>query len=535
MADLNKSIRSIEHEVAVDVLNSIVSNANEYADTVAIEKDEKTLVTAVRAGNKVNKADVEKLLPVEGGIGGWGKVEGNLDLLEVLFLESIFSENKVNADNVQIIADVIKSNDGIKKEVEGDLLKYYLAPLESVWVADQYQNDKSDELSDAAKKVFKIIYKDFLSTPEAISAIDFSLANFKTKDIKIDAFNLIIKRCIDLGVDAKVIKQLIDKGISLIATNEIFLLDLHSQVKYEFYEKANKAFLDLDKTAKDDAEYSKMDEDSINANKELLEAVEVIEAKAAEIGLNLKDDDEGAEIMRLFIKSGVEYINTDSGITLSKVETETEEPKVETETEKPKAEPETEKPKAEPETPKANEISEEFVKGVMNKVTQFKGQHDDLNLGSIQVKNILKSLSNSILTSEDAKNSVKALMSYKSGSLGAEKFKPVGEYQDAVKNALYTCANYLKSGKHVNNCFFRLKEDKLTKAVKQEAKDDACYYKVSESGDGQFVNLHIKFSDEGYPSYNAEKTANAGRECTEIQDNDPLELLAIAAELTIGN
>lgn len=228
MADLNKSIRSIEHEVAVDVLNSIVSNANEYADTVAIEKDEKTLVAQVREGKKVNKADVVKLLPVDGGMTGWGKVKGNLDLLEVLFLESIFSRNKINADNVQIIADVIKSNDIVKKSIESYLLEYFLVPLESVWAADQYQDDKSDELSDAANKVFKIIYKDFLSTPEAINTIDFSPTNFEAKKINVDAFNLIITRCINLDVDAEKIEKLINKGIALIASNKHALSDLYS-------------------------------------------------------------------------------------------------------------------------------------------------------------------------------------------------------------------------------------------------------------------------------------------------------------------
>ncbi len=115
MAELNQSIRSNEHKVAVDVLSNIVSSAKEYADTIAKEQSEKNLVSKVKEGKKVSKADVEKLLPVNGGLGGWGAKEGNLDLLEVLFLESIFSNNKINAENVKTIADVIKSNDTAKK------------------------------------------------------------------------------------------------------------------------------------------------------------------------------------------------------------------------------------------------------------------------------------------------------------------------------------------------------------------------------------------------------------------------------------
>jgi hypothetical protein len=186
MTDLNKVIRSIEHEAAADLLNTIVSNTKEYADTIAKEKSEIDLLAKVRDGNKVNKAAVEKLLPVEAGILS-SKIEGNLDLLEVLFLESIFSQNKVNADNVQIIADVIKGNAIVKKSIESYLLEYFLVPLESVWAADQYQNDKVDELSDGAKKVFEIIYKGFLSTPESIEAIDFTSDNFEAKNINIDA------------------------------------------------------------------------------------------------------------------------------------------------------------------------------------------------------------------------------------------------------------------------------------------------------------------------------------------------------------
>jgi hypothetical protein len=315
---------------------------------------------------------------------------------------------------------------------------------------------------------------------------------------------------LDLGVDAKVTEKLINKGISLIASKGVFLKDLYNQIKSVFIKEINKAFVRHDENATDDADYLKMSDDAVKEANALGRAIEVIETKGK--GIGLKFDDSIENIVNSANESFKASIMDKVG-SLSNAE-----PTAETNAE-----------------PTANEISEKFIKGVMEKVTEFKFKPDDLTLGNVQVINILKDLGNSILTAEKAKNSVVELMNYKSGSLGSEAFKPVGEYQGAVKNALYTCANYLKSGKHVNNCFSRLKEDKLIKAVKQEAKGDACYYKMSEKGDGQFVNLHIKFSDEGYPSYNAEKTANAGRECIEIQDNAPLELLAIAEELTIDN
>ena len=548
MSDLNKSIRSTEHKVAVEVLNIIVSKANEYADTIAKEQNEKSLVSKIKKGEPANKADVEKLLPVTGGVFSSGNA-GNLDLLEVLFLQSIFSENKINADNVKTIADVIKGTSDTKKSIEKYLLEYFLAPLESVWAADQYQNDKFNGLSDATNKVFGIIYTDFLSTPDAITAIDFSSANFQAKKINKDGFNLIIKRCLKIDVDTKVTKQLIDKGIDLIAPSKTLVSDLHSHVKFAFYQKINAAYINLDKSANDSADYSKMAVDSVKLNSELDEAVKLIENKGGAIGL--KFDDIDAFIGQSYARAN-EYIgDTVKEESTSKPETKPEEPKSKPEEpkskpeeskpkpeepkpkpEEPKSKPEESKPKPDDVKPKTNQISEKFITQV---ITQFKAdtaKSDDLNFGKVQVKNILKSLGENVLNAETAKNYVKNLMKYKSGSLGADAFKPIGEYQNSVKDALYTCANYLKNGKHLNNCFARLNDQKLIDGVKQEAKSDVCYFKQFESGNGQYSNLHITFAGEGHPNYRVEKTANPTGGCIEIKDNDPLELLAIAVELT---
>lgn len=553
MADLNQSIRSIEHEVAVDVINTIVTNANEYADTIAKEESEIKLLTNVRDGKKVNKADVEKLLPTSGTLGIGGNV-GNLDLLEVLFLESIFSQNKVNAENVKTIGEIIKTNDVTKKSIQDNLLEYFLAPLESVWAADQYQNEKFDKLSDAANKVFGIIYKDFLSTPESIKAIDFTPTNFEKKEIKKDAFNLIIKRCIDLGVNAKTIKDLVNKGISVIESDKELLLDLHSYVKFAYYKAVNEKFKDLDGKAKDDADYSEMSKEAIEGVKELGEAIKSIEDKSAKIGLEIEGSIE--EFINLANERAAAYFNAASGISSSeapakpKAPEAAEEPetpataKTETpapaKTETPAAEePETPAP-AKPKAPAAEEpkapapakpqISEEFISNVIVEAKKYEGESEEL-FGDLQVKNILKDLSGRVLSKEEVTKDIKKLMSFNSGSLG-ERFKPVGEYQDVVKNALYTCANYQKSNKYHNNCFAGLKEGKLTESVKKEAKDNVCYYKVSENGSGQYVNLDIKFTEKGYPEYSATKTANPKNDCSEIKNNDPLELLAIAEELT---
>ncbi len=296
MAELNQSIRSNEHKVAVDVLSNIVSSATEYADTIAKEQSEKNLVSKVKEGKKVSKADVEKLLPVNGGLGGWGAKEGNLDLLEVLFLESIFSNNKINAENVKTIADVIKSNDTAKKSIEGYLLEYFLVPMEAVWAADQYQNDSFDGLSDAAKKVFNIIYKDFLSTPEAIAAIDFTLNNLQQKEIEKDAFNLIITRCIEFDVSAKNIKILIEKGMPLIESDKALLSDLHSQLGIGYYRKYQNKFETEHNNANDTGdivvEYDTIDikaQEEYNIIKELVEQIET-NGKALSLDFEAMDE-----------------------------------------------------------------------------------------------------------------------------------------------------------------------------------------------------------------------------------------------------